>query len=361
MFDFEHESLPQRVRFGSGRAATMLTDEVGRLGAGRVMVVASPAEAARTRDVTASLPVVHRHEEVVMHVPAEVAERARAAAAVSSADVVVSIGGGSATGLAKAIALTSGLPIVAVPTTYAGSEATTVWGLTEAGRKSTGVDARVLPRAVIYDAELTLSLPVPLSVSSGLNALAHCIDAMWGPRTDPIDRALAQEGITALRTGLPQVVSDPRGLSGREHVLYAAYLSAVAFSSAGSGLHHKICHVLGGAFDLPHAQTHAIVLPYVLAFNAPADPEAERRIAAALDAPTALGGLQRLRHRIGAPQALCDIGFDGSDIGEAVEAITAVLPAGNPRPVTAHDLTRLLHAAWRGTDARTITSEREIQ
>ncbi|MEV0700317.1 maleylacetate reductase [Saccharopolyspora sp. NPDC050389] len=356
---FEHENLPQRVCFGSGKAAAMLAGEVARLGTSRVMVIASPAEAALSEKITGDLPVVHRHDEVAMHVPVAAAERARAAAARHEADVVVSIGGGSATGLAKAIALTSGLPIVAVPTTYAGSEATTVWGLTEGSRKTTGVDARVLPRAVIYDAELTLSLPVPMSVASGLNALAHCVDAMWGPRADPIDRALAQEGIRALHTGLPQVVSDPAGLPGREHALYAAYLSALAFSSAGSGLHHKICHVLGGAYDLPHAQTHAIVLPYVLAFNAPSAPEAERRIATALDAPSAIAGLQELRGRLQAPKALRDHGFGESDIDDAVNAILPVVPPNNPRPVTADDLRRVLHAAWQGADPETMTSDTE--
>ncbi len=201
MLRFEHESLPQRVCFASGQAAAMLAGEIQRLGASRVMVLASQSEAERSEQLTADLPVVVHHNEIAMHVPVEVAERARTAAARHEVDAIVSVGGGSTTGLAKAIALTTGLPIVAVPTTYAGSEATNVWGLTEGARKTTGVDARVLPRAVIYDPELTLSLPAPMSVASGLNALAHCVDSMWGPRSDPIDRALAQEGIRALRTG----------------------------------------------------------------------------------------------------------------------------------------------------------------
>ena len=196
-----------------------------------------------------------------MHVPVEVAERARAVARDHDADVVVCVGGGSTTGLAKAVALTTGLPIIAVPTTYAGSEATDVWGLTEAGRKTTGVDRRVLPGRSSTTRALMLGLPVATSVASGLNAVAHCVDSMWAPRTDPIDQALALEGIRAVAAGLPRVVTDPSGLGGREQTLYGAYLSAVAFASAGSGLHHKICHVLGGMFNLPHAETHAVVLP----------------------------------------------------------------------------------------------------
>lgn len=354
MLRFEHETLPQRMCFASGDAPAMVCAEVERLGGARVMVIAAAAEAGLADQVTAGVPVVLRHQEVVMHVPIESAERARAAAAAHEVDLVISVGGGSTTGLAKAVALTQGIPIVAVPTTYAGSEATSVWGLTEGRRKTTGVDARVLPRSVVYDATLTLSLPVAMSVASGLNALAHCVDSMWAPRTDPVDQALAGEGIRALVAGLPAVVADPAGLEGREQMLYGAYLSAAAFSSAGSGLHHKICHVLGGTYDLPHAQTHAVVLPYVLGFNAPAAPAAERRIAEAFGTTSALEGLQRLQRAVDAPKALRDHGFDEADIEDAVHAILAAAPANNPRPVTAHDMRRLLRAAHCGSDPQTL-------
>jgi maleylacetate reductase len=356
---FEHENLPQRVCFAPGEAAAVVRAEVARLGASRVMVIAAPAEAGLAEKITAELPVVLRWNEVVMHVPVEVAERARSAASGHEVDLLLSVGGGATTGLAKAIALPGGLPIVAVPTTYAGSEATNVWGLTEKTRKTTGVDARVLPRSVVYDATLTASLPVPMSVASGLNALAHCVDSMWGPRTDPINQALAGEGIRVLAAGLPAVVTDPVGLPGREQMLYGAYLAAVAFSSAGSGLHHKICHVLGGAYDLPHAQTHAVVLPYVLAFNAPAAPEAEQRIAAAFGVGSAVKGLERLRHAVDAPRALRDYGLNEAEIDDAVQAVLDVVPDSNPRPVTAGDLRRLLRSAWRGADPRTMTNDEE--
>ncbi|MER5436504.1 maleylacetate reductase [Streptomyces sp. NPDC002588] len=356
---FEHETLPQRVCFALGEAAATVRAEVERLGASRVMVIAAAAETELAQKVTADLPVVLRWSEVVMHIPVEVAERARAAAAGHEVDCLVSVGGGSTTGLAKAIALTADVPIVAVPTTYAGSEATSVWGLTERARKTTGVDARVLPRSVVYDATLTVSLPVPMTVASGLNALAHCVDAMWGPRVDPIDRALAGEGIRALVAGLPAVVVDPAGLPGREQALYGTYLSGVAFSSAGSGLHHKICHVLGGMCDLPHAQTHAVVLPYVLAFNAPAAPEAEQRIAAAFGARSAIEGLQRLRHDVDAPKALRDYGLEEADVDDVVQAVLDVVPDSNPRPVTAGDLQRLLRSAWAGEDPSTMTDGKE--
>jgi maleylacetate reductase len=345
---FVHDTLPQRVCFGSGRAAASLGGAVGGLGASRVMLIASSREMPLASEVARDVPVALRYDDVVMHVPVEVARRARAAAAEHSIDALVSVGGGSTTGLAKAVALTTGLPVVAVPTTYAGSEATAVWGLTEGAKKTTGTDPRVLPKVIVYDAELTLSLPVGLSVASGLNALAHCVDSMWAPNADPVNAALAAEGIRALAAGLPRITADPAGLDGRENALYAAYLSAAAFASAGSGLHHKICHVLGGRYNLPHAQTHATVLPYVLAFNGPAAPEAEARIAAAFGTDRALAGLDALRRELDAPRALADYGFKEDLIDEAADAILPSVPASNPRPVTAEDLRVLLRAAWSG-------------
>ncbi|NKE63685.1 maleylacetate reductase, partial [Lentzea sp. PSKA42] len=257
----------------------------------------------------------------------------------SGADLLVSVGGGSTTGLAKAIALTTGLPIVAVPTTYAGSEATNVWGLTEAARKTTGVDERVLPVTVIYDADLTASLPLELSIASGCNALAHCVDSMWAPRADPINQALAAEGIRALSRGLRLISKDIADVQGREQTLYGAYLAAVAFASAGSGLHHKICHVLGGAYDLPHALTHTAILPHVLAFNGPAAPDAATRITEALG-----GDLIALYDDIGASSVLRGV----PDVREAARLVLPSVPPSNPRPVTEDDLATLLAAAQAG-------------
>jgi maleylacetate reductase len=361
---FVHDNLPQRVCFGTGEAGSNVQREVGRLGASRVMVIASLRESSLADKISADVPVALRHNDVVMHVPVDVADRAREAAAKEEVDVVVAIGGGSTTGLAKAIALTSGVPIIAVPTTYAGSEATAVWGLTSGDVKTTGTDVKVLPRVVVYDAALTVSLPVDMSVASGLNALAHCIDSLWAPNANPINAAFATEGIRALAAGLPAVAAEPSGIEGREQALYAAYVSAVAFASAGSALHHKICHVLGGKYNLPHAQTHATVLPYVLAFNGPAAPDASARIASAFRAALpgtalpgtapALEGLQALRAALHAPRALRDYGLTAADIPAAAEAILPAVPPSNPRPVTAADLERLLHAAWAGTDPREI-------
>jgi alcohol dehydrogenase class IV len=349
---FTHQTLPQRVVFAAGESPAAVAAEVEALGGSKVMLIASDREKELADPIAKEIPVLLRHEEVVMHVPVEVAGRALRAAVDAGVDILVSVGGGSTTGLAKAVALTTGLPIIAVPTTYAGSEATNVWGLTEGETKTTGVDDKVLPASVVYDAGLLSTLPGEMTVASGLNAMAHCVDSMWGPRTDPIDRALAQEGIRALATGLPAVAADSTGVEGIEQTLYGAYLAAVAFASAGSGMHHKICHVLGGMFNLPHAQTHAVVLPYVLAFNAPRAPEAEARIAQALGTVfrtrTANGGLAALRRTLDAPQALRDFCMPEDGITKALGPITQAIPADNPTPVTDENLTALLKAAWAG-------------
>lgn len=347
---FDHITLGQRVKFGAGQAAQNLAAEVERVDAQRIMIISSKSGVTNAEKLAARINVHTWHTDVVMHVPKETANKARQVATDNNIDLLVSVGGGSATGLAKAIALTSAIPIVAIPTTYSGSEATNVWGITEDKHKTTGVDDNVLPQTVIYDSELMLSLPVEMSVASGLNALAHCVDSLWAPQSDPINAVLAGEGIRALNAGLPKIAEDPRDITGRDEALYGAYLSAVAFASAGSGLHHKICHVLGGTFDLPHAQTHATVLPYVLAFNVPKAPDAEARMAAAFGTENALEGLQKLRERVNTPQRLSDYGFSAESIPEAVDTIVEKAPASNPREVTAANMTALLTASLHGDD-----------
>ena len=348
--EFEHETLGQRVLFGTGKAAAHLEREVQRLGAERIMLIASPRAHKLAAHITANIDLVINYDEVVMHVPVEVAHEASMMARENVADLLICVGGGSATGLAKAIALETGIPIIAIPTTYSGSEATNVWGLTEGSLKTTGINDVVLPTTVIYDADLTMSLPVDLSVASGLNGIAHCIDSMWGPRTNPINQVLASEGISALSDGLCAIIETADDIHGREQLFYGAYLSAAAFASAGSGLHHKICHVLGGTFDLPHAQTHATVLPYVLAFNMDAAPAAQDRIAGALGAPDALAGLRQLCMQLDAPTNLADYGFSQDHIAETVELTLAAVPENNPRLVTSENLTELFEAAVSGSD-----------
>lgn len=345
---FDHTSLGQRVLFGSRAAVENTARVVADLGGERVLLVAGRSSASAAQDVAGTLPVVASIDEVAQHVPAERAASAVALAESSGADLVVTIGGGSATGLGKAVALRTALPLVAVPTTFAGSEATDVWGITTDGAKQTGSDPRVLPRAVVYDAALTLGLAARSVAASGLNAAAHAVDGLWAPRADPINRALGTEGLRAVLPALQALAQGRDDLALREQLLYGAHLTAVAFASAGSGLHHKICHVLGGAFGLPHAEMHAIVLPHVTAFNAPAAPDAAARLAALFGGGAAAVGLRQLLADLGGPQALREVGLAEGDLRRAAELVLPSVPPSNPRPVDVDALESLLRAAWAG-------------
>lgn len=302
-------------------------------------------------EIAGRVPVVARIHDIVQHVPAENAAAAVAVAHEHRVDAVLTIGGGSSTGLAKIVARETGLPIVAVPTTFAGSEATDVWGMTEAARKTTGVDPKVLPKVIVYDAALTAGLPAKLAMASGTNALAHAVDGFWAPRVDPINSALGAESLRALIPGMRALAKDADDIVAREQTLYGSYLAAVAFASAGGALHHKICHALGGTYNMPHAETHAVVIPYVAAFNAPHAPAAAERITAALDGQQPGRGLWELGRELGNPPSLEALGFREADIPEAASIILPAVPASNPRPVTQDDLEVLLRAAWAGTPA----------
>lgn len=340
----------QDVRVATGRAAEALAAEVRTLGLHRLLLVAGSRRLVD--DLTAELPVAACFHDVVMHVPVGVVDRAVALARRRSVDGIVCIGGGSATGLAKAVAVRTGLPVVAVPTTYAGSEATPVWGVTDDSGKHTASDLRALPRAVVYDATLTLTLPAAYGVASGLNALAHCVDSLWAPRATPATTERALEGAALLARTLPRVAADAAGadLAAREDLLRATHLAGAVFADAGSGLHHKICHVLGGLLDLPHAETHAAVLPHVVALNAPAVPETDARLAAALaGAPTsrsALDELDALYARLRPTRALRDLGMPAEAVPAVAAAVLANAPAGNPVPLAAAPLEALLRGAW---------------
>ncbi len=355
MEPFARDTLPGRVVFGAGAARTALAGEVARLGVSRLLVIPSGSEQSAARELFAPLAgrIAGTFTGIRPHVPVEVADAARKQAAAVGADAVLSLGGGSATGTAKAVALTTGLPVIALPTTYAGSEVTPVWGLTDGDRKTTGVDARVLPRLVIYDPELTASLPGPVAAASGLNAMAHAVEAFWAPGRNPVSSLTAGEAIRVLAAALPAVLGGGADPGARGDLLYGAYLAGSAFAVTGSGLHHKICHLLGGRYDLPHAQTHAIMLPYVLAFNAPGAPDAARQIGRALGG-AGLGdcdpaaALQRLAGQLGLPRGLREIGLREEQIAEAARLIEPAVPADNPVPADAAALQALLRRAWAG-------------
>ena len=251
---FVHEALAMRTVFGAGRL-DRLADEADRLGLRRVLVLSTPRRRGLAEKAAAVLGrrVAGIHDRAAMHVPIEVADEAADEARRLGADGTVAIGGGSTIGLAKAIALRLDLPIIAVPTTYAGSEMTAMWGQTEGGLKTTGRDPRVLPRTTIYDCELTLGLPAEVSGQSGINAIAHCVEALYAENANPVTSLMAEEGIRALATSLPRVVAQGSDIEARDAALLGAWLSGIVLGVAGVALHHKLCHTLGGSFDLPHA------------------------------------------------------------------------------------------------------------
>ena len=282
-----------------------------------------------------------------MHTPVDVTEKAMRALQQAGADCIVAIGGGSTIGLGKAIALESPLPILAIPTTYAGSEMTPIYGITEAGLKKTGRDRRVLPKTVIYDPELTLTLPPGISGTSAMNAIAHCIEALYAFDGNPIISLMAAEGIRALARSAPVVVSDPGNREARADALYGAWLAGTALGAASMGIHHKLCHTLGGTFNLPHAEVHTVILPHATAFNREAAPEALRIVADALGATDAAQGIYDLAARLHARLSLRELGMPLEGIEKAATLATQS-PYRNPRPVEYDGVVKLLGDAWHG-------------
>jgi alcohol dehydrogenase class IV len=350
MKNFTYDALPSRVIFGPGTSRQRLAEEVDRLGARRVLLIATERERELTEELSAPLGrrIVGVFTGVRPHVPVEAAEEARELARRLRADCLLSIGGGSTTGTAKAIALAQPLPIIAVPTTYAGSEMTPVWGLTQGQRKTTGTSRDVLPQVVVYDPELTVSLPPFITGPSAMNAMAHCVEAFYAPGANPITSLMAEEGLRALAHGVPVAVAKPEDLKGRSQTLYGAYLAGAAFAVAGAGLHHKICHVLGGAYTLPHAEMHTVILPHVVAFNESAIPDVMARVARAIGAQSAAAGLYDLAKRIGAPTALNNIGMKEENLNEAISLVLEKAPFDNPRPVDETGVRAILEGAYTG-------------
>jgi alcohol dehydrogenase class IV len=346
---FTYEALPGRVVFGVGSVRDV-ADELGRLGVHHAFLIADAQAKTIADDVVAALgtTVAQRWDEVAQHVPVELAERARVAAAERQADGIVCIGGGSSTGLAKAIALTSRLPILAVPTTYAGSEMTPIYGLT--GRhKQTGRSLDVVPKVVVYDPALTTALPAAVTGPSGFNALAHCVEALYGPGANPVTALMALEAIRAIGRSLAAAVADGTDLGARTDLLYGAWLAGVALGATGTALHHKVCHALGGTYDLVHGDVNAVMLPHAVAYNTPGAADEMGRVAEALGAAggNAADALYELAVAIGAPTSLEAIGMPYDGLDEATDRTVADTSV-NPVPVTVAGVRSMLERAWRG-------------
>jgi len=352
---FAYSALPMRVRFGAA-AVSALPEVVADLGFSRVLVLCSPEQEDAGKVVAEALGdhTAGLFPEARMHVPVDLARRAAAVARDLGADGCVAVGGGSAIGLGKAIALELGLPVIAVPTTYAGSEMTPIWGLTEDGAKRTGRDVRALPVAVIYDPELTTTLPPGLTITSGINAIAHAVEGLYAPDANPIVSLMAEEGVHALAAALPALVEDGTNIEARGEAQYGAWLCGAVLGATTMSLHHKLCHTLGGALDLPHAPTHTVVLPHALAYNAPAAAPAVAALSRALrDVPAPAcptepaRALWDLAGRLGAPRSLHELGMAEADI-DRIADLAVAQPYANPRPVTRERVAALLRNAWAG-------------
>ena len=348
MKNFVYNGQASRVVFGAG-SLQHLGREIDALGARKALVLSTPEQRASAEMIADLLGAraAGVFDRAVMHVPIETAREAREIARQWGADCAVAIGGGSTTGLGKAIALDSGLPILAIPTTYAGSEMTPIYGITESGLKKTGRDARVLPRTVIYDPALTLSLPVGMSVTSGINAIAHAAEGLYALDSNPIMDLMAKEGIAAMGRALPAIKNGAIDMQARSDALYGAWLCGTVLGNVGMALHHKLCHTLGGSFNLPHAETHTIVLPHALAYNAAAAPHAMQAIAAALRGSSAAQAVFDLAKNNGAAVALRDIGMKETDLDKACDiAMQNQYP--NPRPLERMAIRQLLQDAFEG-------------
>lgn len=340
-----------RVVFGVG-SLQHLEREFDLLGAKRALVLSTPEQRGQAEEVAKRLGdrAVGVYDKAVMHVPIEAAQLARAQAKRLGADCAVAIGGGSTIGFGKAIALDSNLPILAIPTTYAGSEMTPIQGFTENGIKTTVRDVRMLPKTIIYDAELTLTLPEKLSATSGMNAIAHSVEALYAQEANPIISLMAEESIRVLADALPKIMRNTQDLDARSNAQYGAWLAGGSLGAVGMALHHKLCHTLGGSFNLPHAETHTIVLPHAVAYNAPAAEQAMARISRALGLGGTLSaarGLFELAKSIDAPLALKNIGMNEADLDKAAEIATQN-PYYNPRPIERGLIRKLLDDAYFG-------------
>jgi alcohol dehydrogenase class IV len=354
---FIYEGAPVRVVFGSGTRSA-LPAECDSLRARNLVLVSTPDQEASARDVVAGLGerVVAVLPIAAMHTPFEVTEQALKLLKAVSADAIVAVGGGSTIGLSKALSVRTGLPQIVLPTTYAGSENTPLLGETQDGQKTTRSAATIRPRTVIYDVDLTLTLPAPLSCTSGINAMAHAVEALYAVDANPITSLMAEEAVASLASALPGIVVNPKDIGPRSSALYGAWLAGTCLGSVGMALHHKLCHVLGGSFALPHAETHTVVLPHALAFNAPCAPQAVRALRRALGVADPALGIFELEGRLGVSRSLRELGMKEDDLGRAADLVVANAYR-NPRPIERDIILALLRSAWAGEPPVPIMTE----
>ena len=344
---FIFPGMRSRVIFGHGTIAGT-GGEIERLGRGRALVLSTSTRIEDAEALSVQLGALSAgvFAEAAMHTPVEVTERALMAFRACGADCVVALGGGSTIGLGKAIAARTGADQMVIPTTYAGSEMTDILGETAGGEKTTRRDPSILPEVVVYDVDLTLTLPPKLTISSGLNAMAHAAEALYAHDRNPIITLMAADAIRALVDALPVLVRDGADRQARAAALYGAWLCGAALGGASMALHHKLCHTLGGSFGTPHAETHAVLLPHTVGFNAEVVPDLLSPISDALGASPG-AGLFMFAASLGAPAKLRDFGLSEADLDRAA-GIAAKSPYRNPRPFDRTSIRALLQDAWEG-------------
>lgn len=345
---FVYEVVGGRVVFGAG-SVSEVPAELDLLGARRVMIIAN-GSSVHLADLLADLlggRFAARIDHVNPHVPIEDVERARNLVVASSSQAVVTIGGGSAIGLGKNIAIRAPVQHLAIPTTYSGSEMTSIHGLTVGGFKKTGRDPRAKPQTVVYDPDLSRALPMRLTAGSAMNAVAHCVEALYAEQRNPVTSLMAIEGLRALFSGLDRVVADRIDPVGRTSLLYGAFLAGSALGVVGMAIHHKICHVLGGTFGLAHGDANAVILPHVVAANDRAEPQVMAAIAGVLGVADPAAGLFDLAAAAGAPSSLAELGMSARDLDRAADLVMEK-PGFNPRAVERPWIRRLLDDAFLG-------------
>jgi len=348
MKEFVYQGSAARIVFGASKIASV-QEEIERLGCSRALVLSTPGQRVDAETLASRLGplAVGVYANATMHTPVSVTQDALQYTKEHRADCVVTLSAGSTIDLGKAIAVRSGLKQIAVPTTYAGSEVTPILGETVDGNKTTRWAPEIQPNVVIYDVNLTLSLPAALSVISGLNAMAHAVEALYACNANPITSFMAEQGVAALARSLPVIQASPSDGAARAEALYGAWLAGTCLGAVGMALHHKICHVPGGTFNLPHAESHAVMLPHVVRFNSEAAPEAMKQLARALQTEDPVDGMFNLSERLGAPNALATLGMPSSGIETVTDRVTRE-PYWNPRPIEHEPLRQLIVNAYYG-------------
>ncbi|PWN92570.1 Dehydroquinate synthase-like protein [Acaromyces ingoldii] len=367
MRPFVYAVAASRVVFGRGSLKAQLEGEVAQLGAKRVLVITTPHQRDIGEEVSSLLGArfTALYSNATMHTPVEVTEDALKVVSEKNIDCLVAVGGGSTIGLAKALAYRTDLLQIVVPSTYAGSEATSILGQTEKGAKTTLVSPKVLPEVIVYDVDLTLTLPKVMSLTSGVNAIAHSIETLYSAKSNPFIDLLAVEGIQVMMRSLAKLGSEPDDIEARSDALYAAWACGMCLGNGGgTALHHKICHTIGGMLNTPHAETHAIVLPHALQYNyAYLNKDSRRNLGRAFGlAVNEEGGRDQLEREGvemaqkifdivqngGAPTSLAALGVKSSDLEPVAEA-AAKAPYPNPAPLEGPRLLELLHRAHLGS------------